>query len=428
VSVQRGSYDLIVVGAGAAGLAAAVAFARRCSGSALLIEANDEPGRKLLATGNGRCNLSNAGAPGWERTKEFFDSLGILLRADEAGRAYPLSRRADTVRDALVCECGRLGCEFSLRTRVTVIRPGDDDDFVVEAERREPDTEPGAKKGARAAEAERLSLRATQVIVATGGKARPEYGNLGDGYAFARALGVAVTPIRPVLVPFVYADEVRDELAALAGVRAAATVRLLAGGTARPEDPGSRLDAEAAEAGEVVAEASGEVQFTEYGLSGICVFDLSRYYRGQERGVSIDFAPGLAREDIAALIAADRAAGLAGIVHPKVAALIERRARAAATYAEEAAALIKGFFASVKGTKGWKDAQITGGGVAMTGVSEKYFESKDAPGLYFVGEVLDADGPSGGYNLDHAWNTGLKAGRAAGAYCASLVSSPGGAP
>jgi predicted flavoprotein YhiN len=458
--VRRERYDVIIVGAGAAGLAAAVAFRRRCAGSALLIDTNDEPGRKLLATGNGRCNLSNVDAPGHERTAEFFDSLGVLLAADESGRVYPLSRRADAVRDALVRECERLGCGFLLRTRVTGIARGDDDDFVVEAVRSEPragcagsakkggDSQGGAKRDGVAAKRtaggvrvaaergggvprdgaeggdSRVSFRAKQVIIATGGKARPEYGNLGDGYSFARALGIEVTPIRPALVPFVYADEVRSGPAALAGVRAAAKVALLT-------------------ADGIVAEASGEVQFTEYGLSGICVFDLSRYYAGQQASVKIDFAPDHTEQDIAALIAEDRAAGLCGVVHPKIAAFIERRARALESvdgrgeknareearpgaFAENAAALIKGFTVPVKSTKGWKDAQITAGGVAPAEVNEKYFESKAAPGLYFAGEVLDAAAPSGGYNLDHAWNTGLKAGRAAGAYCASYLDSKQG--
>jgi predicted flavoprotein YhiN len=388
-------YDLIVVGAGAAGLSSAIAFERRCDGDVLLIEANGEAGRKILAAGNGRCNLSNTAAPGWEKTSEFFGSLGVLLDTDEAGRAYPLARRADAVRDALVRECENLGCAFMLRTRVTGVKRGDGDDFVVTA-----------------GDAEQRSFRAMQVIVATGGKARPAFGNLGDGYAFARALGVSVNPIRPVLTPLLYADGAKAGLAGLAGVRAKAAVRLILRGGADGKE-------------ETLAEARGEVQFTDYGLSGICIFDLSRYYgRGgadkdaARYAVSIDFAPDYKEEEIAELLAAGRAAGLAGVVHPKIAARIEKTAGA-----DGPAAKVKNFVVPVGGAKGWKEAQITAGGVAMTEVSEKYFESKAVPGLYFVGETLDGDGPSGGYNLDHAWNTGLNAGRAAGAYCASYLNA-----
>jgi predicted flavoprotein YhiN len=196
------------------------------------------------------------------------------------------------------------------------------------------------------------------------------------------------------------------------------------------------------------------VQFTDYGLSGICVFDLSRSYGPACRAVAIDFAPGHAEEEIVDLLAAGRAAGLSGVVHPKVAKYMEgfvgrlgvdadaaptdadgvvtARRRVAPfeadtggmTQARRLASAVKRFVVPVKGTRGWKDAQITVGGVAMDEVSEKYFEVKSIPGLYFVGEALDLDGPSGGYNLDIAWNTGLKAGRAAGAYCASYLQTP----
>jgi predicted flavoprotein YhiN len=504
------NYDLIIVGAGAAGLAAAIAFGRRCDGSVLLVEANPEPGKKILAAGNGRCNLSNTAAPGSERTKEFFDSLGVVLDTDEGGRVYPLSRRADAVRDALVRACERLGCAFMLRSRAVAIERGDDDDFVITVE----------CDGGSAGEGGQMVLRAVQVVVATGGKARPAFGNLGDGYAFARAFGISVNPIRPALAPFVYADDVKGSLAVLAGVRAKAKVKLVgcgkgdgnpfSGGAADEDRDATTIftnakDVAVGQGAEVLAEADGEVQFTDYGLSGICVFDLSRYYRGSgarvggraegsagnntracanentmsarmsvsghsgdgfhacagensaDHFVCIDFAPNHAEGEIAELLATGRAAGLAGIVHPKVAELIESMpmhpnssvtdasrddgrfgqsdqilsssgkseqeeslASADVPEYEKIAAAVKGFVVPVKGTKGWKDAQITVGGVAMDEVNEKYFESKAVPGLYFAGEILDYDGPSGGFNLDHAWNTGLKAGRAAGAYRVSL--------
>jgi predicted Rossmann fold flavoprotein len=404
------TYDLIVVGAGASGLAAAIAFGRRCKGAALLIDANAEPGAKILATGNGRCNLSNEAAPGWETSRYFFDSLGVLLDKDEAGRVYPSSRQAVTVRDALVCECKKLGCEFLAGMRVASAERGDDDDFVASVTRAKPGSDGAAESGGG------FAFRAKQVIIATGGKACPRYGNMGDGYAFARALGIRVNPIRPALVPFVYTDEAKGGLAVLSGVRARAKVKLLAYG-----DVTGYKGTDAA----VVAEARGEVQFTDYGLSGICVFDLSRFYEGGGAyAVHIDLAPNHSEKEIIELVHARRAAGLSGIVHPKIAGYVERSIAVASSdgqYAARVAATVKNLVAPVKGTKGWKDAQTTAGGVAIPEVGEKRFESKAAPGLFFVGEALDYDGPSGGYNLDYAWNTGLKAGKAAGAYCASYL-------
>jgi predicted flavoprotein YhiN len=468
-------YDVIIIGAGAAGLTAAIAFRRRCEGTALIIDANSAPGVKILETGNGRCNLSNKFAPGWETTRDFFGSLGVLLDTDEpSGRAYPQSRRALTIRDALITENNTLGCEFLLQTRVTsVVRVREDDSFV--------------------ANTERGAFRAKQIIIATGGKARPRYGNKGDGYAFARSLGIKVTPIRPALVPFVYEDEVKDELSALSGVRAKANVSLISygnnganaevvagtggdgaeieipaeagGGSADTEVPAetggggadteipAKIGAEDAEvlakakAGKVkvIAEASGEVQFTNYGLSGICIFDLSRYYKTDKRcAVRIDLAPNHTEDEIRQLLSAPRAAGLSGIVHPKIAEYIQKKMKpekppavegasssgplgdnitdaTESAHAATIAATVKNFVAPIKGTKGWKDAQITAGGVALSEVDAKHYESKTAPGLYFAGEVLDEEGPSGGYNLDQAWSTGQKAGKAAGAYCASYL-------
>jgi predicted flavoprotein YhiN len=431
-------YDLIIIGAGAAGLTAAIAFKRRCEGTVLIIDANSEPGAKILVTGNGRCNLSNESAPGWEITRDFFGSLGVLLDTDEpSGRVYPQSRQAMAIRDALITENNNLGCEFLLRTCVTsVVKVSEDDSFVAVTEHGE--------------------FRAKQVIVATGGKACPRYGNTGDGYAFARSLGIKVTPIRPALVPFVYADEVKDELSALSGVRAKANVSLISYGNSGANAEviartgGEGEDTETlAEAGDkdvkVIAEASGEVQFTDYGLSGICMFDLSRYYKTDGRcAVRIDLAPNHTEEEIRELLSEPRAAGLSGIVHPKIAEYIREKLSVLKqpafedsnssgmlgslityttdiTFATVMAVAVKNFVVFIKGTKGWKDAQITAGGIAMSELDAKHFESKTAPGLYFAGEVLDYDGPSGGYNLDNAWNTGQKTGKAAGAYCSSYL-------
>jgi predicted Rossmann fold flavoprotein len=406
------TYDLIIVGAGAAGLSAAIAFKRRCKGSVLLIDANEDAGRKLTATGNGRCNLSNTAADGSENTRYFFESLGILTDVDGAGRVYPAGRQAVAVRDALVRTARGLGAAFLTLTRVTDLRRGVDDDFVV------------------AVDNDAFSAR--QVIVATGGKTCPQYGNLGDGFAFARALGVAVNPIRPALVPLVYAAEAKAALSALSGVRARAAVQL------------TRFD-------ETVAAAEGEIQFTKDGLSGICIFDLSRYMVATESAeaapdasgesssywIIADLAPERAEETLAALIDEDLPAGLSGIVNAKLAAFVDAAVDAPAgtpmgnflrldgnvarTRSERCARVIKGLRMPVSGTKGWKEAQITAGGVRLDALHPKRYESTDMPGLFFVGEVCDVDAPSGGYNLDFAWNSGLAAGKAAGAWCASYL-------
>lgn len=406
------NYDLIIIGAGAAGLTAAIAFLRGGSdagkrGSVLLIDANGEPGKKLLATGNGRCNLSNASASGWRDTKEFFESLGLLLYEGEGGRVYPQSRQAATVRNALVGEAVRLGAEFLANVRATgVSRSGAG--FVVEAERNGEvgALSGGARRAKPSVQASReapMGFSSEQVIVATGGKACPAYGNFGDGYAIARSFGIEVSPIRPALAPFVYADDVKGGLAALAGVRAKARVELL---MRRNGNGGGQRSSECG----VIASAEGEVQFAAYGLSGICVFDLSRHYTGGDGcAVRIDLAPRHTEREIAELLASDRAAGLAGIVNSKIAEHIEAKA----SDAETAAVLVKRLTVPVKGTKGWKDAQITAGGVSMGEVAPGSYEAAKASGLYFVGEALDYDGASGGYNLDFAWNSGLKAGRAA---------------
>jgi predicted flavoprotein YhiN len=361
------NYDLIVIGAGPAGLSAAISFKRKCTGSVLIIDGQAEAGKKILSTGNGRCNLTNVKAEGYELIRSFFGTLGVLLYIDEAGRAYPHSRQASVVRDALVIEAERLGIVFLLGVKVTDVSVGDADDYVVVAD---------------------TAFRARQVIVATGGKTCPSYGNFGDGFQFARELGIAVTKIRPALVPLVYADEVKKKLSALKGVRARADVTLLIDGVP-------------------VARNSGEVQFTDYGLSGICIFDLSRYIEdgGRLCEVQIDFAPDVTSAAITNLTEQDSAIDLAGIVDKKLAAILKPEQ-------------VKAFTIPISGTRGWKDAQITAGGVSMKSLDGAHYEVASAPGLFFAGEVCDYDGASGGFNLDHAFASGIAAGSRAGGFCA----------
>jgi predicted flavoprotein YhiN len=158
------------------------------------------------------------------------------------------------------------------------------------------------------------------------------------------------------------------------------------------------------------------VQFTDYGISGICVFNLSRHLRGRkvdECAVRMDFAPDMSVGEVAALLGAKRAAGMNGLVNGKVVECFDALLASESDWGGRAAALIKDLEIPISGTKGWKDAQVTSGGVPLHEVWPDTLESRKTSGLYFAGEVLDYDGPSGGYNLNWAWNSGMKAGEAA---------------
>jgi predicted Rossmann fold flavoprotein len=387
-------YDLIIIGGGAAGLAAAITFTQKCNGSVLVIDGNDEPGRKILATGNGRCNLTNTRAPGYDKSVEFFTSLGIALATEDEGRVYPMNRRASVVRDILVRAAKDGGTEFLLGVKVGSVARGDNDDFTVTLTDAEPKT-------------------AAQVIIATGGKAAPQFGSTGDGFAFARSLGITIDPILPSLTKLMYAESAAKKLSALKGVRVKAKTLLLADGAQ-------------------IAESVGEVQFTDKALSGICIFDLSANYNqnkltrenhhdeNADYVVALDLAPDMEESDIVSLLSGNSAAGLLGIVNEKIAEYIEREFAADADSGNIISKMVhavKNFEVPISGTAGWKEAQTTCGGVPMSELDSKHFEAKKAPGLYFAGEVISSNLPCGGYNLDFAWNTAIAAAsRAAGFY------------
>ena len=405
---MKDNYDLIIIGAGAAGLAAAISFKRRCDGTVLLLDANDEAGRKILATGNGRCNITNTNATGYQVSKEFFESLGVLLDTEEEGRVYPLNRQAVTVRNALYEEAVRLGAEFSFNCKVKGLSEGKDDNFIIVNEpffSKSSSKKAGNDKlGSNKEGALSKSLTAKQVILATGGKAAPQFQSTGDGFSFARKLDIKVKSIAPALTFLMYSQKVSDELSVLKGVRARAKVML-------------KNDFE------LVFEEKGEVQFTQDAISGICIFNLSRemsHIEEKERlKVVLDLAPDYSEIQIAETIYNDYSAGLGGIVNDKLADYITNKAKNGlyGDFSTDAAILIKNFEIDVDGTGGWKDAQVTSGGVDFSEIDLMRNESYKVPGLYFAGEIFDFDGPCGGFNLDFAWNSGILAGKSAGGYC-----------
>ncbi|MEG0392957.1 MAG: aminoacetone oxidase family FAD-binding enzyme, partial [Anaerovoracaceae bacterium] len=231
------------------------------------------------------------------------------------------------------------------------------------------------------------------LVISTGGKAAPEFGCSGDGYQFAKSFGHTPTKTLPILTGLT-----SPEIHQLKGVRAKGVVTLYL--------KGKKLCTQA-----------GEIQFTEDGLSGICIFNLSRFVK-LAKGVgfsdyclSIDFAPTYPLEQLIEILNARKTNHLDllhSFVHRKLCKELETRG----TTPEELANVLKDFQVTLSGAYGWKKAQCTAGGIALTEIHQDTMESKLVKGLYFTGEVIDYDGPCGGYNLQNAWETAITAGRA----------------
>ena len=356
-------------------MAAAIVYLRRVPhGNLVLLEANEFCGKKLLATGNGRCNISNLSADEYNKAKDFFRSVGVLFRVEDGGRAYPMSGQALSVRDSLVRALERENVDLRLSSRVTKVEK-DKNGFALRFE-------------------DESVIYSNKLLIATGGKAGPQYGCLGDGFAFARGLGHEIESIRPALVPLVYTEGEKGRLSGLKGVRI-------------------RSQAELYVDGKRAAAASGELQFTDYGLSGVMIFDISTMMpksviEGKPRvEVVLDFAPGEEEAALEELIRENEGLWLEGVVGKKISELLVRETGGDAA---GIAGLVKNFTVRVSGTKGWKEAQATRGGVRFSEVDERTGESRVCKGLYFAGEVLEPVFICGGYNLNHAWITGMRAG------------------
>jgi predicted Rossmann fold flavoprotein len=413
-------YDIAVVGAGAAGLMAAAAAAKSIPGERiLLLEKNPAAGKKLYATGNGRCNFLNrsavkesyfarecgGSAADWvgpalekispERLEKIFCALGIPAVEEAEGRLYPRSLQAESVAEALLLAVEAAGAELRVNETVTACRKTAGG-FVLES-------------------GHRTSVSARCVILSTGGKAGLQYGSQGDGYKLAAALGHRIVKPIPALTQLLL-DAPDPELF---GVRVRARISL------RRHCGGKR---------ESVAVDTGEVQLTREGLSGICTFNISRFYEIAESTdytAALDFFPESSPEQLLAILRERRCqlarrpgmTFLNGLLPLKLARAILKEAGVfeqgkTGDLSEESmrriAAICKNYERKVKGTKSWKDAQVTAGGVSLEEVDPSRLLSRLVPGLYFAGEILDVDGPCGGYNLTWAFASGWIAGTAAG--------------
>lgn len=406
---------IAVVGGGAAGLAAAIAAAGAAGPRArvLLLERQPRVGRKLLATGSGRCNLSNTTlgpanytgddtgalaaflrghAP--QDTVAWLGSLGLLCRTED-GRLYPHCNQASMVLAVLLAAAARAGVQTVCDCAVQRITPAPAGFWLDLARPTGPD---------------KTCLQAAKVVLATGGAAAPALGGSMAGYDLLPGLGHGCTPLAPGLVGLRWAAAGGQP--GLKGIRAEAAVTLYDGDRA-------------------VAREQGEVQCTAEGLSGIPILQLSLLWPGLGRPqLALDLLPQLTAAQLAALLA-ERCAlpglTLEGLLLGTVAkplglALLKAaglgplsRPAADLTAAERAAvcALLQDWRPALAGTLGWQAAQVTLGGVPLAEVSPGDCASRLQPGLYLAGELLDAAGQCGGYNLDWAFTTGRRAGAAA---------------
>ena len=369
--------DVLIIGAGASGLAAAAAAADK-GAEVCVLERNIQPAKKIYATGNGRCNYTNTNAAHSKEVLEFMkDEVGIEP-AEENGRIYPSSFEASSVAEALVSAAERRGAEIITDARAVAVQKNAQR-FVVKCE-------------------DGREFSAAKLILATGGKAGIQYGCTGDGYKLAESLGHSVVKPVPALDGLCCKESTED----IHGVRIRGDVAL------KGSADGIRY--------ETISKSSGEVQFTKNGISGICVMDLSRNIRYENYAkfrLELDLFPGQAEPHLASLLEERERLfkkALSWLIPEKLKDHIVKRLNGS-TDPKVIASFVKALPFEITGTRGWKTAQVTSGGVPLGEVHEDSFESKLAPGLYITGELLDFDGPCGGYNLDHAIFSGFTAGR-----------------
>ncbi|HMF15906.1 MAG TPA: NAD(P)/FAD-dependent oxidoreductase [Gemmataceae bacterium] len=403
------SWDVVVIGAGAAGLMAAIRAAER-GRRTLLLEKNRKAGVKILMSGGTRCNITHAtdnrgiveafGPPGRflhsalaalsvEDTIAFFEAEGVATKVEETGKIFPVSNKATDVLVALLKRLERSGAQLALE---------------------EPVSEMCRQDGRLSLTTPRRVLSAGEVILTSGGQSYPGSGTTGDGYRWAEQLGHSIITPRPALAPITVA---LSWVEALRGVTLTdVTVRII---------DGQRT----------LAVRRGSLLFAHFGLSGPVVLDVSRVVSGHPRPESLilemDLLPGMSEEELTNFLKTESAASgkkqLAGVL----AVHLPRRVcetllhlcelpvdrKAAALTREDRNRLVqcvKHLAVPITGTLGFKKAEVTAGGIALDEVDSRTMQSKLVPELWIAGEVLDLDGPIGGYNFQAAWSTGWLAG------------------
>ncbi len=403
---------ILILGGGASGIMAAISAAEHAAPDTeiVLLEQNAKLGKKLLATGNGRCNLDNAhctidqyftsdrqtASAMLEQINgldlpQWFANHGLLCREAEDGRIYPYSNQAADVVNLLTYWLEQLGVHIVTDCRVTEITPTD--------------------SGYTVSTADGTILDGNAIICAMGGNAGPQFGSEGFGIKAAFRTKCQMEPLYPCLVPLKCNPE---QIKGLSGIRVKADATLYDGDMPMHTE-------------------SGEIQFTDYGISGIAIMQLSGWL-GTQHGVhnpniQLNLFPQYTEAELTALLVARSQhmpnatidAYMVGLVHPQVGLAVWQAQQldannpmAASMTPADWAVLAYGLqhwtFTNLADT-GWKHAQTTGGGIALHQLEIDSFQLKTMPGLYFTGETADCAGYCGGYNLHWAFGSGILAGR-----------------
>jgi predicted Rossmann fold flavoprotein len=396
---------VIIIGGGAAGLCASILLGR-AGRHVTLLEQNRTVGKKILVSGNGKCNITNryigserfhSSSPrfvrevlegyGFEKTEAFFRSIGLELTEGKEGKIFPLSMQATSVVELLTYEAQRAGVEIICECKVTKVSRTDAS-FVLE-------TTQG-------------SMQTSELLLTVGSPAAPQLGGNDSGYLFATALGHSLIPRHPALVQLCSEEGwVRQ----CSGVKIAGAATLYANG-------------------EEITRREGDLLFTNYGISGLAILDLSREVSTRLAmfdycELSLDLMPTFSKEKLTNLLLSrmDRSSQkpillwLQGIMHPKLAKIILSHSRCRSKTEGELnrkeintlVHTIKNLKLSISDTKGFKHAEVATGGIDTTEVDPQTMTSKLVPNLYFAGEVLDVDGDRGGFNFHFAWVSAMRA-------------------
>lgn len=390
-------YRVAIIGGGAAGLMSAVELT--CGKNAiygnevLLLERNDRVGKKLVATGNGQGNLTNAqmGAEFFHGKKAFIEEfiahekqlslkkyltdLGIVLTENKDGKIYPLSKQASAVLDILREVLKSKGVEETVNSQVKSIKK-EKDYFVIKTDDK--------------------TYCAKKVIVAVGGSAGKQFGTDGTQYKLLESFGHKTTKVYPSLVQL---KTDLEFIKGLKGLKETAKVTAIC-------------------AGKELKSTTGDLLFTEFGVSGSSIFAISSAVAGKDNvELKIEFVPELTEEQLISIIEKRKKSEvfrdnlLLGVINKRIGQAVLKRARGA--NATEIAIQLKNFRLKVTGNLGFNYAQVTRGGIVTDDVDPKTYESNLVEGLYIVGEVLDVDGDCGGYNLTFAFVSGIISARSA---------------